>query len=70
LLTENGGETWRAIPIQDQLFLTQMLPVGDSLWAIGQLGVLKSTADPAKWKRIESLVTDDPSRDTGATPTK
>jgi photosystem II stability/assembly factor-like uncharacterized protein len=64
LLVTDDGETWRAIPVEEQLFVAQMLPVGDSLWAIGQLGVLKSTGDLTKWKRIESLVTDDPGHDT------
>jgi len=71
LVSDNGGESWRAVPVDSTLFLSQMVPVDGALWAVGQLGVLKQTADVLKWKKIDSLVTDDPSRDmatSGDTP--
>lgn len=68
LSSEDGGETWKSMAVTDRLFLSQFVPVEGSLWAIGQLGVLRQSG--AKWERLASLVVDDPSRDTSApTPT-
>ena len=66
LESDDGGETWKTIKITDRVFLSQFIPVNGTLWAIGQLGALQQTAD-LKWKRMATLVVDDPSKDTGAT---
>ncbi len=68
LVSEDGGDTWRRIDVEDRLFLAQLIRVNDSLWAVGQLGVLRQV-DGVNWKRIENLVTDDPTVDTPSTPT-
>ncbi len=67
LVSEDGGETWRTIAVQDRLFLAQLINVNGSLWAVGQLGILRQ-ADGLKWKRIENLVTDDVTRDSSTAP--
>jgi photosystem II stability/assembly factor-like uncharacterized protein len=64
LVSEDGGENWRKVPVEDQLFLAQLIPVDGSLWAMGQLGVLRQTGDGLTFKRLETLVADDPTRDT------
>jgi len=63
LTSEDGGETWKTIAIKDQLFLCQVINVNGSPWAIGQLGVLRETGPGSPWKKIESLVPDDPLKD-------
>ncbi len=68
LVSEDGGETWRTVNVDDKLFLAQLIPVNGSLWAVGQLGVLKQTGG-LNWKRIDSIVTDDPTREADSTPT-
>jgi photosystem II stability/assembly factor-like uncharacterized protein len=67
LVSEDGGKSWKAVPIEGQYFLGKLLSVDRSLWAIGQSVVLKQ-ADGLKWSRISSLV---PNRSLGvdATPT-
>ncbi len=65
LVSEDGGESWKRINVDDLLFVAQFVPVNGSLWAVGQLGVMQLT-DGLKWKRMENLVVDDPTRDTGA----
>lgn len=67
LVSEDGGESWKPVAVENLLFLSQLVPVNGSLWAIGQLGVMQQ-ADGLKWKRLENLVVDDPSKDSG-TPT-
>ena len=54
LLSEDGGEKWKSIDYEGELYMRRFLPVGDSLWAVGQLGVLKQSG--AEWKPIENLV--------------
>ena len=39
-MSEDGGETWGAVAAGRPLFLHQMLAVKDSLWAVGQSGIL------------------------------
>jgi photosystem II stability/assembly factor-like uncharacterized protein len=75
LTSEDGGETWKNVSIGgDQLFLCQLISVNGAPWAIGQLGVLRETSPGPAWKKIESLVPDDPLKDNYTssitTPTK
>jgi photosystem II stability/assembly factor-like uncharacterized protein len=64
LVSEDAGESWKNVSgVDDQLFLCQLITVNGSPWAIGQLGVLRQTGLSAEWKKIESLVPDDPLRD-------
>jgi photosystem II stability/assembly factor-like uncharacterized protein len=63
LLVSEDGENWKAIKVDDQLFLCQLITVNGSPWAIGQLGVLRQTGPDSAWKKIESLVPDDPLKD-------
>jgi photosystem II stability/assembly factor-like uncharacterized protein len=62
LLSEDGGETWKPIEVEDKLFLAQIIPVNGKLWAVGQLGVMVQ-ADGTKWKKLATLVPDDPTRE-------
>lgn len=42
LVTEDG-EKWTRIPVEKARFIHQVLPVGNSIWAIGQFTVLKQS---------------------------
>ncbi|HYW44314.1 MAG TPA: YCF48-related protein [Bryobacteraceae bacterium] len=57
LLSEDGGETWKAVPAAGRYFLSKLQRVNNSLWAFGQTTVLRQ-ADGLKWEKIQSLVTD------------
>ena len=67
LLMSEDGESWKAIKVDDQLFLCQLITVNGSVWAIGQLGVLRQTGPGSAWKKIDSLVPDDPLKDSYTT---
>jgi photosystem II stability/assembly factor-like uncharacterized protein len=41
LVSEDGGDTWRDIPIEDRIFVTRIQPEGDTLWAVGLLGIMQ-----------------------------
>ena len=63
LTSEDGGESWKNVSMDGQLFLCQLISVNGSPWAIGQLGVSRQTGPGAAWKKIDSLVPDDPLKD-------
>ncbi len=41
LVSEDGGETWRNIPVKGSIYVNRIQPVGDILWAVGRMGLLK-----------------------------
>jgi len=55
LVSEDGGETWSNIPVQQVLFLRQALPVGESLWAVGRFGILERAGSSGEFRSIASL---------------
>src|ERR1019366_9723898 len=56
LVSEDGGATWRGIPVEN-MFVSRVFPLGGSLRALGELGILKQGgASGLEWKRDETLV--------------
>ena len=45
LATDNNGESWTQVPVEGAVFIHQVLRVRDSIWAVGQFGVLKQDGD-------------------------
>jgi photosystem II stability/assembly factor-like uncharacterized protein len=56
LLSEDQGETWKLIDIPDTVFLTKLLRVNDTVWALGQFGVLKQAGNGKEWKKIDNIL--------------
>jgi photosystem II stability/assembly factor-like uncharacterized protein len=56
LVSEDGGESWRHMPVGNWLFLSGLLRVDSSLWAVGARGILKRTGDSFALDRIEGLL--------------
>jgi photosystem II stability/assembly factor-like uncharacterized protein len=54
LTTEDGGETWKAVPTDDRMYLSWLVPADGSLWAIGQYGVLKQSPDGVAWRQVRT----------------
>jgi photosystem II stability/assembly factor-like uncharacterized protein len=55
LMSQDGGEKWTAVDVDDQIYLREFIFVGDQLWALGQLGLLRQD-NAGKWKAIDTLV--------------
>jgi photosystem II stability/assembly factor-like uncharacterized protein len=56
LFSADGGATWRGIPVEN-MFVSRVFPLGDSLRALGELGILKQGgASGLEWKRDDKLV--------------
>jgi photosystem II stability/assembly factor-like uncharacterized protein len=56
LVSEDGGETWKAVVLDGNYFVCRVFPVGDAMWALGELGLLKQTGTGLEWKHDESFV--------------
>lgn len=56
LLSEDHGETWKAVPAGGRYFLGKLLPMNESLWAIGQSVVLEQSGTGKDWKKNPNLV--------------
>jgi hypothetical protein len=70
LLMSADGQTWTAKPTETLLFLGDFVHVGDSLWAIGQLGALKLSGTGTDWKPVDSLVVGGSTKDVLTTAVK
>lgn len=55
LVSDNNGGSWRSVPVEGTVFVHQVLPLKDSLWAVGQFGVLKQTGDGPKLAALSTL---------------
>ncbi len=55
LLVSEDGETWTPIHIDEPVFVSQVLAVKDSVWAIGQFGVLKQAGRDHKFTALATL---------------
>ena len=55
LLSDDGGDTWRALSVEGKLFLRQVVPVKDSLWAVGQFGVLRQVGGKQGFATLATL---------------
>jgi photosystem II stability/assembly factor-like uncharacterized protein len=60
LTSEDGGATWRSVAIDGTPFLHQVLPVKDTLWAIGQSRVLRRAGDGQVFSALTTLPGADP----------
>jgi len=50
LISKDGGESWSGIEIEDPVFLSHVMNVNDSIWAVGEFGIL--TLKDQKWRRL------------------
>jgi len=55
LVSEDGGDTWETMPVIGTLFLNQVMPVKDSLWAVGQFGVLRQASGEHGFTALATL---------------
>jgi photosystem II stability/assembly factor-like uncharacterized protein len=62
LVSEDGGESWRHLPVDNRAFLSRLVRVKGSLWAIGPFGALRQAGAKLAWQRIEKLVPSVPGR--------
>jgi photosystem II stability/assembly factor-like uncharacterized protein len=56
VVSEDGGQNWTADKVDSNLFLSKVFGKGDSLWALGELGLLQQVGSGLAWKRAENLV--------------
>ena len=55
LVSEDGGQNWTAAKVDSNMFLSKVFGKGDSLWALGELGLLKQVGSTREWKEAENF---------------
>jgi photosystem II stability/assembly factor-like uncharacterized protein len=55
LVSDNGGESWDRFPVEGTVFVQQLLSSRNSVWAIGQFGVLRQASDVPKLVSLSTL---------------
>jgi len=55
LLSEDDGESWRFVPVEGIRFLHQLLPLKNSLWAIGRFGILEQSGSKPEFRTLATL---------------
>jgi photosystem II stability/assembly factor-like uncharacterized protein len=60
LVSEDNGETWKPVSSGGRYFLGKLMPIGKSMWAVGQSVVLKQGGNGKEWMKINSLVANSP----------
>jgi len=53
LVSEDGGQSWRQVRLEQPVFLSRMIQVGDSLWAVGPFGALRQERATLAWSSVE-----------------
>jgi photosystem II stability/assembly factor-like uncharacterized protein len=56
LMSDDAGTTWKPVSVNGRFFLSRLLNMNDSLWALGQSTILRLEGTGTTWQRIESLV--------------
>jgi photosystem II stability/assembly factor-like uncharacterized protein len=55
LLSEDGGDSWRAVGLTGRWFLERLIPVRDSVWAVGPFSILKQQGREIAWSKLSNL---------------
>lgn len=55
LVSENGGESWVTIPVEGSYFLHQVALARETVWAVGQFGVLRQSGSSFQLTALATL---------------
>lgn len=56
LVSEDGGQDWKAIAVPTSFFVSRLFPLGDSLYGLAALGIVKQTGPGLEWKHDETFI--------------
>jgi photosystem II stability/assembly factor-like uncharacterized protein len=56
LVSEDGGQNWKAIPVPTSFFVSRLFSVGNSLYGLAALGIVKQTGTGLEWKHDDTFV--------------
>jgi photosystem II stability/assembly factor-like uncharacterized protein len=56
LVSEDGGGKWRAVALGGNYFVSRVFMLGDTMWALGELGLLKQIGTGLQWKHYDAFV--------------
>ena len=55
LTSQDKGEKWDAAGIQQWMFLKRLIPVGNTVWAIGTFQILQFDSAKKEWVRLANV---------------
>jgi photosystem II stability/assembly factor-like uncharacterized protein len=56
LVSGDGGDSWKPVPLEENLFLRQIVRVNDDLWAIGDFGVVRQTDKGLELRSVATML--------------
>ncbi len=56
LVSEDSGQSWKAVSVPTSFFVARLFSLGDSLYGLAPLGIVKQTGPGLEWKRDETFV--------------
>jgi len=54
LLSEDGGDNWRPVPVDATIFVNKLVNAGGSLLVLGPFGLMRQQGTSLEWKRLEN----------------
>ena len=58
LRSDDGGQTWKLVNTDARYFLSRLVRIKDTVWALGQSALLRENRDGSKWVKVDTLVPD------------
>jgi photosystem II stability/assembly factor-like uncharacterized protein len=55
IVSEDGGKTWATDSVNQHLYLSKVFGKGDSLWGLGELGLIKQVGSTKEWKDVDNF---------------
>ena len=56
LVSEDAGQNWKAVAVPSSFFVARLFPMGDSLYGLAALGIVKQAGSGLEWKHDETFV--------------
>lgn len=53
LVSEDGGDHWRAVPVDATIFVNHLVSAGGSLMVLGPFGMMRQQGTGLEWKKVE-----------------
>ena len=53
LLSEDGGATWKPVPIDATIFVNRLVGAGGSLMVLGPFGMMRQQGTGLQWKKVD-----------------
>lgn len=56
LMSEDRGQTWKAIDVPTSYFVSRIFSMGDSLWGLAALGIVRQIGTGLEWQHDDTFI--------------